>query len=158
MNGSATHSCAGPFEHLLCCVDGSAPACRAAEWAALLASTLNARLTFLVVAPEGRATYELDRYLELEGIVGASLPVVSVKAERCLDIAMRNAHRVGVPNSATRIMTGKIVPAICQTARSIGADRIVLGRHRRATLSIAFRSSVARSVGDGCNYPVLSIG
>ncbi|MEZ5934814.1 MAG: hypothetical protein R3F54_23340 [Alphaproteobacteria bacterium] len=58
------------MSNLLCGVDGSEPACRAAALAAQLASALDVKLTYLTVAREIEPRGDLKGYLEAEGLKG----------------------------------------------------------------------------------------
>lgn len=183
IGGRSTGSGGGPITHLLCGVDGSEAAYRAAELAARLALTLNARLTFLVVAPEAKASAELERFRKVEGLDEEPLPSIPVEADACLERAIGIARRAGVSDLTARVMTGdgrevstargrvhrsstavreteggpEPASTICSAARSLGADCIVLGRHRRGAVSAALRASTARRIGDDCDCPVLSV-
>ncbi len=146
------------FAHLLCGVDGSDPACRAAADAARLVLALGAKLTFLAVAQEAERSEEIEQYLEVEGLRGLSLPMLPTAAEACLDTAMSIAREVGVANATRLVMTGEVAPTICLTAQTKGADCIVLGRHRRGAARTLVKGSVAKAVGDNCDAALVLVG
>lgn len=56
-----------PFSHILCWVDGSDEACRAAERAASLAQSLGAKLSYVAVGVETGRDQGFDDYARIEG-------------------------------------------------------------------------------------------
>lgn len=146
-----------PFKHILCGVDGSDPACRAAETAAKLAVALEADLTFVTVAREAKPDAAMKAYLEAEGLKGVALPLLPSVAEECMDIAMQLASAAGHNHPTRLIKTGEVATTLEAAVRNTGADLIVLGRHHRTNVSRAVFGSVSRAVGGACEQTLVLV-
>ena len=102
-----------PFGHVLCWVDGSEEACRAAERAAHLSLSLGAKLTFLAIGTRPQRSEEFDAYARIER-VSAPMPTrIDRNAAACLDQAMVIAAQVGATRTNRLTRTGDAVTAIC---------------------------------------------
>lgn len=143
--------------HILCGVDGSASACRAADHAAWLAAKLGARLTFVAVAREGRSNAALDAYKKSEGLGDEPLPLMSAEAEQCLQVAQASAAFHGVGSVQKLIRVGKVAPTLLAAATEVGADTIVLGRHRHSEIRRSLLGSVSRSIAAESSLNLLQI-
>ncbi|WP_187298080.1 universal stress protein [Jannaschia donghaensis] len=153
MEASPTRS----FRHVLVGVDGSGPACRAAVVASRLALALDAKLTFLAVAREVRASKEIEDYAKLEGIDTPSLPLLRKDAEFCLAAAVVSARELGMMGVGRLIQTGEVAQTIALVARNHHADCIVLGRRSRGAVRTLVRGSVAGSVGEAAEAALLMV-
>ena len=147
----------GSFRHILVGVDGSGPACRAAVAAARLALTLNAKLTFLAVAREVRASKEIEDYAKLEGIDTPSLPLLRKEAEFCLAAAGISARELGLTCPERLIQTGDVAQTIALVSRTHEADCIVLGRSSHGAVRSLVMGSVAKKVGDATDSALVLI-
>ncbi|MGB3553800.1 MAG: universal stress protein [Jannaschia sp.] len=150
-------SSTGSFRHILVGVDGSGPACRAAVVASRLALALDAKLTFLAVAREVRASKDIEDYAKLEGIDTPSLPLLRKEAEACLAAAMASARELGLPGAERLIQTGDVAQTIALVARTCETDCIVLGRNPHGTVRTLVMGSVARTVGEGAAAALLMV-
>ncbi len=146
----------GGINHILCGVDGSAPACIAAERAANLAVALGARLSFVAVARAIVPDEALVGYMRDEGLGEAPVPLLPQAAESCLDMALTRATDAGYTGAARIVRTGKVAPALMSVADEIGADAIAIGRHRRSGLRRAVVGSVAQEIADRTSLTILS--
>jgi hypothetical protein len=88
-----------PFGHILCWVDGSDEACRAAERAAHLAKSLGAKLSFLALGDEPGYSKGFEDYAQIEGVIGPMSPSIANNVEACLFQAVSVA-------ADTRLYTG----------------------------------------------------
>ena len=145
------------FRHILVGVDGSDPACRAADTAARLALALDASLTFLAVAKEVRASKDIEDYAKLEGIETPRLPLLRSDAEACLTAAVAAARDLGLVGVERVIQTGDVGQMIARVAQTHGADCIVLGRSARGAVRKLVAGSVANAVGKATEGAVLLI-
>jgi len=134
------------IRHILCGVDGSGPACRAAEHAAWLAGALTAKLTFLAVAREGKSDASLNSYKTTEGLGDEPVLFLRPQAEDCLIAAQHAALRFGLSTTQRLTRIGKVAPTILSVATEIGADTIVLGKHDHGELHRTIIGSVSRSI------------
>ena len=146
----------GGITHILCGVDGSAPACVAADRAADLARTLGARLTFVAVARAGTPDPALMGYMHVEGLGEQPVPLLPDAAERCLAIARTKASAKGYTGAARLVRTGKVAETLIAVADEIGADAIAIGRHRHSGLRRAVVGSVAQQIANRTSHPILS--
>lgn len=147
----------GSFRHILVGVDGSGPACRAAVAAAGLALALDAKLTFLAVAREVRASKEIEDYAKLEGIDTPSLPLLRKEAEFCLAAAVISARELGLTGPERLIQTGDVAQTIALVSRTHGTDCIVLGRSSHGAMRSLVMGSVAKTVGDSTDSALMLI-
>jgi len=153
MNGAA-----GPkVKHILCGVDGSDPACRAAEHAAWLAQALNAKLTFLAVAREAGNSAALDAYRQAESLGEERVPLMSRDAEQCLNAAQSSASALGNISTQRLIRIGKVAQTVMSVAFEIEADLVVLGRHDHSELHRSIVGSVSRTIAAKSKLNILQI-
>jgi nucleotide-binding universal stress UspA family protein len=153
MNGAV-----GPqVRHILCGVDGSDPACRAAEHAAWLAQALNAKLTFLAVAREAGRSAAIDAYRQTEGLGEERVPLMPREAEQCLNAAQSGAFTLGNKSTQRLIKIGKVAQTVMSVATEIEADLIVLGRHDHSELHRSIVGSVSRTIAAKSKLSILQI-
>lgn len=145
------------IRHILCGVDGSEPACRAADHAAWLAVALGAHLTFVAVARAAQSTPEIDAYRHAEGLGSEPLALLSTAAEACLKSARNAAATLGHDSANTLIRVGKVAPTLLSTATEVGADTIVLGRHPHTDLRRTVMGSVSGTVSSQSRLNVLQV-
>ncbi|WP_109565906.1 universal stress protein [Jannaschia seohaensis] len=146
------------FSHILCGVDGSDAACRAARVAARLAKAFDAQLTFVTVAKNAVNSPELDAYRRTEQLdLATPVPVVKQEADACLEIAVELAREVGIENANRVVRTGAVADAILSLGSELSADALVLGHHQRSRLGRAIVSSVSSKVADHGPMKVLLV-
>lgn len=147
----------GGISHILCGVDGSAPACMAAERSAELALALGAALTYIAVAREGRLAPEIDAYQRAEGIGFGPVPILEEAAELCLTAALTAASTLGYKGAWRIVRTGKVSPTLIAVASEIGADTIMIGRKRHSGIRRAMFGSVAQEIADQSSLTMISV-
>lgn len=146
------------FAHILCGVDGSVEACRAARVAAHLAKAFGAKLTFVTVAVDVASTLELDGYKRTEKIdPTSSVALVEDDAEVCLTVALEIASAEGVPNAGRLVRTGEVAEAILSLGAELAADTVVLGHHDRSRMGRAFKAPVSARVADAGGMTVVLV-
>lgn len=118
------------FHHILCWVDGSHEACRAAERAAHLARCLTARLSFVAVGTQQAHDQGFEDYARIEGVIEPIPPSIAADASACLDQAMLIATKICVTSASRLVQTGDPATAICDAAQTQGADLVVIRRRR----------------------------
>jgi nucleotide-binding universal stress UspA family protein len=146
----------GGIKHILCGVDGSAPACIAAERAADLALALGAQLSFVAVARAGVPDMALVGYMRAEGIGEEPVPLLVEAAENCLAVALTKASDKGYRGATHIVRVGKVSSTLISVATEIGADAIAIGRHRHSGLRRAVIGSVAQEIADRTSLTILS--
>ena len=119
-----------PFGHILCWVDGSDEACRAAERAAHLAKSLGAKLSFLALGDEPGYSKGFEDYAQIEGVIGPMSSSIANNVEACLFQAVSVAADIGVKKAARLVGAGEPASAICDAARTQGADLVVIRRRK----------------------------
>ena len=148
----------GPaIKHILCGVDGSEPACRAAEHAAWLAGALDAELTFVSVAREARSNPAIDAYRHSEGLGNEPLALLTSDAENCLSAAQARASAMGIAKATRLVRTGTVAQTLLSVATEIDADTIVLGRHDHSDLRRSIVGSVSRKIAANSRLNLLEI-
>lgn len=149
---------AGPeIRHILCGVDGSDAACRAADQAAWLAVALKADLTFLSVAREAHINAELDAYRQSEGLGNVPVLLVAAEAENCLTEAQHRASAMGHDKTTRLVRAGKPAQTLLSVAAEIGADTIVLGRHEHSEFRRSVVGSVSRAIAAKSRLNLLQV-
>jgi nucleotide-binding universal stress UspA family protein len=149
---------AAAFSHVLCWVDGSDEACRAAERAALLAQSLGASLSFIAVGQEPEDSRGFEDYARIEGVSEPMSPSIHSDAAACLDQAISIAKGLGVEGAARVIGTGDAVTAICNVAREQNADLVVIRRRQTSLVERLLGGSMSGRLENGCEFAVLSVG
>ena len=159
MSGATGDTGVAPFGHVLAWVDGSGISCRAAERAAQLARSLGAK-------PE----LHRDRHAaqERQGIRGRRRGSRASRTRcrsRCRatrtpvsHVAPGIAARLGMPVAGRVVCSGNPTAALCDVARTQGADLVVLGQHPPGPVGWLLGGSTADRVSKGCGFAVLSIG
>jgi nucleotide-binding universal stress UspA family protein len=138
--------------NILVPTDLSERAERALDYACDLAASLGATVHLVhVIAVPATAVPEL-------GVALASTMIDSLVADdqRALDTLA--ATRSGRCRMGNRVLaTGDARDAICETAKQLGADLIVMGTHGRRGIVRALLGSVAESIVRSAPCPVLTV-
>lgn len=136
------------FANILCAVDGSDHALKAAKAASELAAKLGAKLTFLTVSKEIKMSDELKHYMEIEHLSGQPQYVLDDYTEQVLDQAQDAARDAGVKNVKTEVLVGQPARSIVRYAERIKADAIVLGGRGQGDLEALLLGSVSYKVNN----------
>ncbi len=147
-----------PFGHILCWVDGSDEACRAAQSAARLAKSLEAKLSFLAIGDETEFGDGMADYMRIEGITDPMSPNVANHVNACLKQAISEAVDVGIVAAAGLIKVGDPVDAICDATKAQGADLVVIRRRKSNIVQRLLGASVQDTLANECGFAVLSVG
>ncbi len=134
------------FKNIVCAVDGSQHALRAAELASELAAKVGAKLTFLTVTKPVKLTEDVKRYMAAEHLTGSPQYVLDELTERILDEAKECARRCGVEKAVMEVKTGNPARTIVSFAENSGADLIVLGGRGLGDIEGMFLGSVSHKV------------
>ena len=134
------------FQNILCCVDGSKHALRAAEHACVLAQKFDSSLTLITVAKELKPSEQVKRFIELEHLSGEPQYVLDEYTEDIMDKAKDVAEASGLKNVKTEIKTGNPARAIMEFAERRKVDTIVLGRRGMGDIEGVLLGSVSHKV------------
>ncbi len=144
--------------HILVAVDGSSHAERAVEFAADLAVQYEAALTVLnVVSYASTVPLALGAYAELEGLYAESRTVLQSAGEKTVGSAADKARHLGVTKVLTAVELGSPAQAICDTAKAIEADVVVMGRRGLGDFSGLFLGSVTHKVAHTADCTVVTV-
>lgn len=136
------------FNHVLCAVDGSEPACRAAAVAACIARDMDATISFVSVAEAAKASPQLEDYLKTEGIEGTPVPFHVPEAEDCLKKAISIAHECGASAVESAVEVGDTFEQLSAAIKKQGADLIILGHHARSSVGRLARKPLSQRIAD----------
>ncbi len=134
------------FSNILCAVDGSEHALKAAEAASELAAKLGAKLTFLTVTKELKVTEEIKRYMEIENLTGSPQYVLDEMTEQVLQGAKDCARRCGLGSVSTEVKVGHPARTIVAFAKRDGTDLIVMGSRGHGDIEGVLLGSVSHKV------------
>ena len=144
--------------HVLVAVDGSTHADRAVDFAADLAVKYEADLTILnVVSYASTVPLALGAYAELEGLYAESRSVLQTAGEKIVESSAERARRIGVGKVTTAVELGSPAQTICETAKSTGADVVVMGRRGLGDFSGFFLGSVTHKVAHTADCTVITV-
>ena len=145
------------FSKILCAVDGSTHALKAAEVAGQLAQQLSARLTFLTVTKELKMSDEVKRYMEIEHLTGEPQYVLDEYTEQVMQAAKDAARAAGVSDARTEVKTGQPARVIVKTAEAGGYDAIVIGSRGHGDLEGLLLGSVSHKVASLAKCTVITV-
>lgn len=145
------------FANIVCAVDGSVHAERAARAAADLAAKFGARLVFLTITKEIKVSESVRRYMEVERISGGLEYVLDDMTEEILEKARKAAHAAGVRDFKTEVKIGHPARTIVQYADRVGADTIVMGRRGHGDIEGALLGSVSHKVAALASCTVVTV-
>ncbi len=144
--------------HVLVAVDGSSHADRALEFAAEFAIKYGADLTILnVVSYASTVPLALGAYAELEGLYAESRSVLQSAGEKIVENAAERARLLGVRKVTTTVELGSPAQTICETAKSVNADVVVMGRRGLGDFSGLFLGSVTHKVAHTADCTVVTV-
>ena len=144
--------------HVLVAVDGSSHSDRALEFAAEFAVKYEGDLTILnVVSYASTVPLALGAYAELEGLYAESRSVLQTAGEKIVESAAERARRLGVAKVTTKVELGSPAQTICETAKEVGADVVVMGRRGLGDFSGLFLGSVTHKVAHTADCTVITV-
>ncbi len=145
------------FNNIVCAVDGSDHALKAAEVASALAAKFGSKLTLLTVTKKISVTPEIKRYLELEHLTGEPQYVLDDMTKRILEAAAQSARDAGVSSVKTEVRIGPPARTIVDFAQRNDADAVVLGSRGVGDLEGALLGSVSHKVANLAAMTVIAV-
>ncbi len=145
------------FKNIVCAIDGSHHALKAAEVASNLAAKFEARLTFVTVTKEIKATAEVKHYMEIEHLTGEPQYVLDEMTKEILDSAGASARAIGVKQLKTEVKVGPPARTIVDFAKRSGADAIVIGSRGLGDIEGALLGSVSHKVASLAEMTVVAV-
>jgi nucleotide-binding universal stress UspA family protein len=134
------------FKNIVCAVDGSQHALRAAELASELAAKIGAKLTFLTVTKPIKLTEDVKAYMAAEHLTGSPQYVLDALTEQILERAKECAHGCGVAKAGTVVKIGHPARTIVEYAHKSDADLLVLGSRGLGDIEGMLLGSVSHKV------------
>ncbi len=129
------------YKHILLPTDGSDRSMRAITAGIELAQALNAKVTGLYIR---ESTY-----------IPGTDEDISPRAEEVLSIVTQRAKEAGISSACVSKPGDRPQDAIIQFATEKGCDLIIMGTHGRSRIGKFFLGSVAASVLEDSEIPVL---
>ena len=147
------------YQHILVPTDGSELANKAVAEGAKLANTLGSRLTFLTVLVPLHILpdYGTDSSTTNDRARREGMNFLDVDGKKALDPALSIANSAGVVADVLRVENSYPYEAIVETAKSKGADLIVMASHGRSGVKAALLGSVTQKVLSHTQLPVLVV-
>jgi nucleotide-binding universal stress UspA family protein len=145
------------FKNILCAVDGSDHALRAAKTAAELAAKFGAKLTILTVAKKIKLSPEVKRYMQLEHLSGEPQYILDDYTENVIDQARAAARHDGVPEIKTEVREGHPARTIIEFAEKHDFDTIVLGSRGLGDMESTLLGSVSHKVATLAHCTVITV-
>lgn len=145
------------FDKILCAVDGSDHALKAARVASELAARHGGKLTLLTVTKPLKVTEEVKHYIEVEHLAGEPQYVLDQYTEEVIQSAKDAARAEGVNEVNSEVKTGQPARTILQVAERGGYDTIVLGSRGLGDLEGFLLGSVAHKVASLAKCTVITV-
>ena len=145
------------FSKILCAVDGSQHALKAAQLASKMAERFGAKLTFLTVTKELKMNDEIRRFMELEHLTGEPQYVLDEYTEHVIQEARDAARAAGVKEIATEIKTGHAARVIVSTAERGDYDTVGIGNRGHGDLEGFLLGSVSHKVTSLAKCTVITV-
>jgi nucleotide-binding universal stress UspA family protein len=171
---------------ILCAIDGSDHAEKAANWASVLAQKFGAELILLFVVPHRMAPPELRRMAEAEHVVRPTAPapppvspqpgmpsrwtsedlarnaatsatIYEELGERLVEAARWQAESAGVTKVRGLVEDGDPAHRIVEIAKREDVDLIVMGRRGLADLKALLLGSVTHKVAQAATCACLTV-
>ena len=145
------------FENIVCAVDGSRHAIKAAKLASELTAAGNAKLTFLTVTKRVKVTEELRHYLQVENLgTGEPQYVLDKFTKNILDQARSVAKEAGI-EAETESREGQPARTIVDFAARTNCDAIILGSRGHGDMEGGFLGSVSHKVTSLAKCTVVTV-
>jgi nucleotide-binding universal stress UspA family protein len=136
------------YKHILVAVDASEPSKRAVALAAGMARNADAKLTLLHVIRDIPVPEGLLEMADVEKIVGVRGDLLVLVGNKILKEAKGIAAKNGKREVETVLGDGDPATEIMATAKSVGADLIVIGTRGLSKLKGALLGSVSRKLSN----------
>ena len=145
------------FSNIVCAIDGSRHALKAARLASELAIAGGAKLTFLTVTKQIKLTEQVRHYLEVENL-GTSEPqhLLDEFSKAALDEARRAAKEIGA-DAGSEVTEGQAARAIVGFAARSKCDAIVLGSRGHGDAEGVLLGSVSHKVTSLAKCTVVTV-
>ncbi|MEM7170444.1 MAG: universal stress protein [Pseudomonadota bacterium] len=145
------------FSNIVCAVDGSRHAVKAAKLASEMALAGQAKLTFLTVTKRFRMTEAVKHYLEVENL-GSGEPqyVLDKFTKEVLDQARAVAKSTGV-EAKSEVREGQPARTIVNFADQSKCDAIIIGSRGHGDMEGGFLGSVSHKVTSLANCTVVTV-
>ena len=145
------------FSKIVCAVDGSPHAVKAAKMASELAVASDADLTFLTITKRLKLTEQVKHYLEVENL-GSSEPqyLLDKFVKTVLEDARTVAKEIGA-KATTETREGQPARMIVDFAQRSNCDAIVLGSRGHGDVEGAFLGSVSLQVTSLAKCTVITV-
>jgi nucleotide-binding universal stress UspA family protein len=146
------------YRTLLVPVDGSSAATAGLDEAIRIAAHVGARLHLMNIVDDGAFDGSADSVAEA-ATSGSVRGVVRERGEKVLRRARERAEARGVIASTALVASGseRLLALVARQADESGADLIVLGMHRRRSLSRIFSNSESKHLLNEVDVPVLLV-
>jgi nucleotide-binding universal stress UspA family protein len=138
------------FKHILVATDFGEAANHAFDLAVDIATKFESKVTLLHAYTAPHQGYGLG-----EGLLWSADDLMRI-AQTELDLALRRA-RQRYPTTEAKLVWGEPWQETIETAKTVGADLIVMGTHGRRGLSRVLLGSVAEKVVRTSPIPVLTV-
>ncbi|MEQ8652077.1 MAG: universal stress protein [Kiloniellales bacterium] len=148
------------FNSILVCIDGSEHANRAIDLACELAKNQSTKLTLLhvITKPGGQHVPEALKSLqEIEHVHITERDVVESVGRDVLEAASQRVRKGGVGDCDTLLEVGDAAGTIVETAKSSGADLIVMGRRGLGDFTGLLLGSVSHKVAQAADCSCLTV-
>jgi nucleotide-binding universal stress UspA family protein len=145
------------YQHILIPTDGSALSAKGVEEGVKLARSLGSRVTFLIATTPFSSMGDLGHAFAgaPEAFRRQALEYLNEDALKALAAASSVAEAAGVTAGAIKVESDHPHEVIIDTAKSKGADLILMASHGRSGLKAAFLGSVTQKVVAHSHLPVL---
>ena len=145
------------FSNIVCAVDGSRHAVRAAQLASEIALAGKSKLTFLTVTKRIKLTEAVKHYLEVENLgTGEPQYVLDKFTKGVLDQARDAAKKVGV-EADSEVREGQPARTIVEFASKSHCDAIVIGSRGHGDMEGGFLGSVSHKVTSLADCTVITV-
>ena len=145
------------FKKILCAVDGSDHAVKAADLAAKMAAASKAKLTYITVTKELKMTEEVKRYIEVEHLSGTPQYVLDEYTEKVIQKAKDEARAEGVTDVSAEIKVGNPARVIVDFAKRGAYDVLVIGNRGLGDVEGFLLGSVSHKVANLAPCTVITV-
>ena len=147
------------FKHILCAVDGSKHALKAAGMAADLAAASGAKLTILTVTKELKLSRKVKEFIALEQLSGEPQYILDHYTEEVIEKAREAARADGLDPKKVKVevKTGNPARTIIDAAKKEKVDCIVLGSRGHGDIEGVLLGSVSHKVNSLAKCTVITV-